>query len=144
LRQWNLCHMHAARKDSAVHVSLSSDSPVKQPGARHPSLRTRQRVCEAVAIDTKPMTNPESEELRGRAMPPSGGAPCLRHICSTVGYCQPCILEFFITSSYAGAASVRAHALVFESPDKKRRSRPGAGPKKSCGDKAYEGVVVPG
>jgi len=26
------CAREAARKDSAVHVSLSSDSPVKQPG----------------------------------------------------------------------------------------------------------------
>ena len=37
--------LEAARKDSAVHVSLSSDSPVKQPGtAGVPSLRDRRAV----------------------------------------------------------------------------------------------------
>src|SRR5262249_53511636 len=50
--------------------------------------------------------SPKSEELRRRAIPPSGGAPCVGYICSTAGYCQPRILEFFITSS--SAASERA------------------------------------
>jgi hypothetical protein len=37
--------LEAVRKDSAVHVSLSSDSPVKQPGtAGVPSLRDRRAV----------------------------------------------------------------------------------------------------
>jgi hypothetical protein len=43
----------AARKDSAVHVSLSSDSPVKQHGimAIPPSGRNR-RAVEAVKLPT--------------------------------------------------------------------------------------------
>jgi hypothetical protein len=38
----------AVRKDSAVHVSLSSDSPVKQPGNLAVStLRTNRKADEA-------------------------------------------------------------------------------------------------
>ena len=68
----------AARKDSAVHVSLSSDSPVKQPGsARIPSLQKDRRAAEASPPTTgrRPVTA-ISEELRRRAIAPSGGAPC--------------------------------------------------------------------
>ena len=43
-----LLHARAARKDSAVHVSLSSDSPVKQPGNLAAStLRTGRKADEA-------------------------------------------------------------------------------------------------
>ena len=63
----------AARKDSAVHVSLSSDSPVKQPDAPARSdvaTRTWPR-------DHGPMLGHRvnSEGLRRRAIAPSGGAP---------------------------------------------------------------------
>jgi hypothetical protein len=46
--------LEAARKDSAVHVSLSSDSLFKQPGAgRPPSGETGQeKVVEAVPLPT--------------------------------------------------------------------------------------------
>jgi hypothetical protein len=73
-----------------------------------PPLQTSQRACEAApstSADDKP---PESEELRRRAIPPSGGAPCERHIGSTVGHCQPCILKFFMTSSYAAQTALSA------------------------------------
>jgi hypothetical protein len=115
------CYMPAARKDSAVHVSLSSDSPVKQPGAHHPlSGRAREPAKQSPSTQADDKS-PKVRSFEGRAMPPSGGAPCLSHICSTVGHCQPCILEFFITSSYAtatarsgiaasGAASLRDNA----------------------------------
>ena len=49
--------------------------------------------------------SPQSEELRRRTIPPCGGAPCPSFICNTLGYCQPCILEFFITSSRTAAAA---------------------------------------
>jgi hypothetical protein len=38
--------LEAARKDSAVHVSLSSDSPVKQPGTEAPPFH-KWKVVEA-------------------------------------------------------------------------------------------------
>src|SRR5215470_18146618 len=110
----------AARKDSAVHVSLSSYSPFKQPGASHPPPWTRQRACEAAATDVESVTNHrKSEELRRHAFPPSGGAPCVGYICSTAGYCQPAILEFFITSSSTTAGAfgvVRTVACGSQSP----------------------------
>jgi hypothetical protein len=47
--------IRAARKDSAVHVSLSSDSPVKQPeGEQTLSLQSSWRAAEAYAPDYWP------------------------------------------------------------------------------------------
>jgi hypothetical protein len=90
----------AARKDSAVHVSLSSYSPIKQPGASHPISLDAPESLRSSCHRPKSVTNHrKSEELRGRAIPPSGGAPCVGYICSTAGYCQPRIFEFFIRSS---------------------------------------------
>jgi len=46
-------HLEAARKDSAVHVSLSSDSLFKQPGAREPQPRKPGRnFGEAIKLPT--------------------------------------------------------------------------------------------
>jgi hypothetical protein len=97
--------MHAARKDSAVHVSLSSYSPIKQPGARNP-------IPDA---SVKPAKQPPPTESRWLITAKCGAseahhpaaqrrAPCPSFICNPLGYCQPSILEFFITSSQATAA----------------------------------------
>jgi len=69
--------MEAARKDSAVHVSLSSDSPVKQPGtARPPPRRTGEPTKLEPPIDFRRPDPTISEELQRRAIAPSAdGAP---------------------------------------------------------------------
>jgi hypothetical protein len=90
----------AARKDSAVHVSLSSDSPIKQPGASHPLPGRTRELAKQLPPTQVGDKSPESEELRRHAIPPSGGAPCVGYICSTAGYCQPRIVEFFIGLSF--------------------------------------------
>src|SRR5262249_44152322 len=95
----------AARKDSAVHVSLSSDSPIKQPGASHPLPRRARELAKQLPPTLVGGKSPESEELRGRAIPPSGGAPCVGYICSIAGHCQPRICEFFIDSSFRAKAN---------------------------------------
>jgi hypothetical protein len=66
----------AARKDSAVHVSLSSYSLVKQPGTKDVPLLYREEPSKP----KHPMVigclfTCLSEELQRRAFPPSGGAP---------------------------------------------------------------------
>ena len=63
----------AARKDSAVHVSLSSDSPVKQPGTRKgPSPRKNRRAAEARSLrsGSEAWSPNISEELQRRAVAP--------------------------------------------------------------------------
>jgi hypothetical protein len=47
-------HLEAARKDSAVHVSLSSDSLFKQPGTGrpHPGMPGTAEIVEAVLPPT--------------------------------------------------------------------------------------------
>jgi hypothetical protein len=55
----------AARKDSAVHVSLSSDSPVKQPGtAGVPSPRDRRAVEASIPDSASGLVTYISEVLR--------------------------------------------------------------------------------
>jgi hypothetical protein len=94
---------HAARKDSAVHVSLSSYSPIKQPGAHTPLPgHARETAKREPPTRVGGRFTGISEELRGRAIPPSGGAPCEGYICRPLGYCQPSILEFFIRPSWSG------------------------------------------
>jgi len=85
----------AARKDSAVHVSLSSDSPVKQPGSAPTPLSGNRRAAEAIAPDYgRRQVTVISEELRRRAIAPSGGAPCGGYIGPMVAHCQPCGTRF--------------------------------------------------
>jgi hypothetical protein len=66
----------AARKDSAVHVSLSSDSPVKQPGSRSdPRLRCGgepSKLQHPTAIGG--LFTGISEELRRRDLTPKAAA----------------------------------------------------------------------
>ena len=67
-----LLHARAARKDSAVHVSLSSDSLFKQPGDHgglHPPVG--RRAVEARASENYRMPiHCSSEELQRRAIAP--------------------------------------------------------------------------
>jgi len=67
-----LLHARAARKDSAVHVSLSSDSLFKQPGDHggpHPPVS--RRAGEARASDDHRMPfHYSSEELQRRVIAP--------------------------------------------------------------------------
>jgi hypothetical protein len=106
----------AARKDSAVHVSLSSDSLFKQPGTlrlRRPQLRPwprrwprkwPERTVRAKAQKPAPSTRGRehghehgpmfghrvnSEGLRGRAIAPGGSAPKKGYIGVGRRFCQP-------------------------------------------------------
>src|SRR5262249_23288874 len=77
----------AARKDSAVHVSLSSDSLVKQPEPQRirrgdANMATSMAGC-SVTVGT----------VRGFADAPTrrgGGAPKRTYIGFSRGFCQPC------------------------------------------------------
>jgi hypothetical protein len=75
--------MTAVRRDSAVHVSLSSDSLIKQPGTlrSHPPAETRgPSKLRASDNDRKPV-HLYREELRRRDITPkSNGAPCQTYI----------------------------------------------------------------
>src|SRR5262245_39533677 len=64
--------MHAARKDSAVHVSLSSDSPVKQPGAHAVPLSSHARE------PTKPLPPTRVDGRSPVSVKSFGGAPFRR------------------------------------------------------------------
>jgi hypothetical protein len=98
-RRWNLARVRPARTPPSTFLFLPIHLS-NSPGLATPSPWTRQRACEAAATDVQSVTNHrKSEELRRRAFPPSGGAPCVGYICSTARYCQPGILEFFIRSS---------------------------------------------
>src|SRR5215471_18314691 len=103
----------AARKDSAVHVSLSSDSLVKQPDCTTPGFaghrfaaqvaqraKARDIRAQKPPFDAAARTWPRehgrmlghrvnSEGLRRRAIAPSGGAPKRSYIGFGVGFCQP-------------------------------------------------------
>jgi hypothetical protein len=103
----------AARKDSAVHVSLSSDSLVKQPGTSqlrrsparaHGPERWPKRRPRAKAQKPAPSTRGRehghehgpmfghrvnSEGLRGHAIAPGGGAPKKGYIGFGRRFCQP-------------------------------------------------------
>jgi len=72
LRKRSLFHEKAARKDSAVHVSLSSDSLFKQPGDHGgPRPLVRQGAVEARASENHRMPcHCSSEELQRRAIAP--------------------------------------------------------------------------
>ena len=67
-----LLHARAARKDSAVHVSLSSDSLFKQPGDHgDPHPPGSRRAGEARASENYRMPiHCSSEELQRRAIAP--------------------------------------------------------------------------
>ena len=73
-----LLHASAARKDSAVHVSLSSDSLFKQPGDHgdpHPPVSRRAGEARASENYRIPI-HCSSEELQRRAIAPlADGAP---------------------------------------------------------------------
>lgn len=73
-----LLHARAARKDSAVHVSLSSDSLFKQPGDHgdpHPPVSRRAGEARASENYRIPI-HCSSEELQRRAIAPlADGAP---------------------------------------------------------------------
>ena len=62
----------AARKDPAVHVSLSSDSPVKQPGTGRSRPPVNRRAVEARGLrsGSEAWSPNISEELRRRAVAP--------------------------------------------------------------------------
>jgi hypothetical protein len=91
----------AVRKDSAVHVSLSSDSLFKQPGAlqlRPPDRHRRNRkpAHSDAAARTWPRLNGRmlghrvnSEGLRRRDTALSGSAPKRRYIVFGLRFCQP-------------------------------------------------------
>ena len=103
----------AVRKDSAVHVSLSSDSLVKQPDCTTPGFaghrfaaqvaqraKARDIRAQKPPFDAAARTWPRehgrmlghrvnSEGLRRRAIAPSGGAPKRSYIGFGVGFCQP-------------------------------------------------------
>src|SRR5215510_2557646 len=67
-----LPHERAARKDSAVHVSLSSDSLFKQPGDHggpHPPVSRRAGEARASENYRMPI-HCSSEELQRRAIAP--------------------------------------------------------------------------
>jgi len=68
----SLLHEGAARKDPAVHVSLSSDSLFKQPGDHgDPRSPVNRRAVEARASDYDRMPfHYSSEELQRRAIAP--------------------------------------------------------------------------
>jgi hypothetical protein len=68
-----LLRRKAARKDSAVHVSLSSDSPVKQPGTMVVPSSAGPRVVEATNF------RPKSEVVQPLKVRSFGGAPSRRH-----------------------------------------------------------------
>ena len=67
----------AVRKDSAVHVSLSSDSPVKQPGTLRLPLQSPEEPTKLEPPTKSRRPDPtNSEELQRRAIAPiAGGAP---------------------------------------------------------------------
>jgi hypothetical protein len=90
----------AVRKDSAVHVSLSSDSLFKQPGASQLRPRTTPEKPKARTSDAATRTWPRlngrmlghrvnSEGLRRRATALSGNAPKKRYIVFGLRFCQP-------------------------------------------------------
>ena len=67
-----LLHERAARKDPAVHVSLSSDSLFKQPGDHgdpHPPVDRRAVEARASEYNRIPF-HYSSEELQRRAIAP--------------------------------------------------------------------------
>src|SRR5471030_1940236 len=93
-------HKEAARKDPAVHVSLSSDSLFKQPGDRRKSPPPKAwRVVEAHASDNDRMpSHCSSEELQRRVIAPttSGWRADGRYIGFGFRPCQPqinCVLQ---------------------------------------------------
>ena len=61
----------AARKDSAVHVSLSSDSLVKEPGTKKPPPRNAGEPPKPKAADrNRLLGHTIGEELRWRVIAP--------------------------------------------------------------------------
>jgi hypothetical protein len=94
-----LLHEKAARKDPAVHVSLSSDSLFKQPGDREdPQPPEARRVVEAHASEYNRMPfHCSSEELQRRVIAPttSGWRADGRYIGFGPKPCQPKTSNFF-------------------------------------------------
>src|SRR5260370_10619062 len=71
----------AARKDSAVHVSLSSYSPIKQPGASHPLSLDEPESLRSSCHRPKSVTNHRKSRSFGSApFPPSAAAPFVAYI----------------------------------------------------------------
>lgn len=72
-----LLHARAARKDSAVHVSLSSDSLVKEPGEQCPPTYVIRRLNFPPPIDFGCTSHRTSlRSFRGTPSHRGGGAPC--------------------------------------------------------------------
>jgi hypothetical protein len=84
-----------------IHLSNS-------PGLATPSLDAPESLRSSCHRPKSVTNHRKSEELRRRAFPPSGGAPCVGYICSTARYCQPRISEFFIRSSSTTARAFSA------------------------------------
>src|SRR5262249_645089 len=81
----------AARRDSAVHVSLSSDSPVKQPGTRAvpPPGEPESRRSLWPPIEIGCLVPNIIDELQTRATSPSQRrAKLARYICVRTALCQ--------------------------------------------------------
>jgi hypothetical protein len=105
LRRWNLARVRPARTPPSTFLFLPIHLS-NSPGLATPSLDAPESLRSSCHRPKSVTNHRESEELRRRAFPPSGGAPCIRYICSTAGYCQPGILEFFIRSSSTTARAV--------------------------------------
>ena len=130
----------AVRKDSAVHVSLSSDLPVKQPGTLRSHLARKPRILDA-PTRTWPRLHGRmlghrvnSEGLRRRAIAPSGGAP-KRVIYSLA---PPAVSTFRHTEKPCGssenAANFAASAVCRRNPaDRRRAARPHPRPRPEFG-----------
>jgi len=95
--RWQLTRIRLARTPPSTFLFLPIHLS-NSPGRIKPPLQTCRRADEAVASDLsrRPVTG-ISDELRRRAIPPSGGAPCLRYIGYTLGHCQPCICAFVVS-----------------------------------------------
>src|SRR5262249_2800181 len=121
----------AARKDSAVHVSLSSDSPVKQPG--HPLLGTRPRCAGGPSkLDRiRPKSDAWSPvSVRSFEVAPSrrgGGAPWRPYIGFRYLPCQHLGRQKFAAAQQeigiAARSCRRAVSAIWEARERRARTR---------------------
>ncbi len=107
LRRWNPARARLARTPPSTFLFLPIHLS-NSPGLATPLPRRARELAKQLPPTRVDDKSPKSEELRRRAIPPSGGAPCVGYICSAAGYCQPCILEFFIRSSSVAAGAFTA------------------------------------
>jgi hypothetical protein len=125
----------AVRKDSAVHVSLSSDSLVKQPGTRAvPSpVRLESRRNTALPINIGGVSTGVSEVLRGRAIPPKRRRARTVYIGWGVYPCQ------HPTRTYSAAIALHC---TFISKDRKMKAG-GAPPRSRALMRAHRPSTMP-